>query len=497
MAVVIPYIPENIVVHLGPPDSDAANVTVSFPDYIKNVASSEIYPTWNDSALLANIYAQISFALNRVYTEYYRSRGYNFSITNSTATDQKFIQGRNIFENIDRIVDEVFNSYIRRQNTLEPLFAQFCNGTTTTCDGLSQWGSQELAEQGYNSIQILRNYYGDDIEIVTNAPVMGIVESYPGTPIRQNDANIYVQVIQTMLNRISQNYPAIPKINPVNGIFDENTLNSAKKFQSIFNLSSDGVVGNATWYKMVFLYVGITKLSELESEGQRIYGSSIYPEITPTVAAANMVQSVRTQVHEKTISEGDEGKRVTLIQYYLAVVAAFNDEIPPIAITGEYGEETTNAVIAFQRSVNLPQTGEVDSETFDMLYRQYYGNSTTVLGDDEFFPISTVPYGGKVLYLGSTGEDVRVLQEYLNEINSVTNGIKPIGVTGTFGRQTLQAVIAYQRGFGLPVTGRVNQETWNSIANTYKNVMSALTTTVTQYPGYEMKLGDADKPVNF
>ena len=185
MPEVIPYVPERITVHLGPPDATAANVTVSFVDYVKNVASSEIYPTWDESALRANILAIISFALNRVYTEFYRSRGYNFEITNSTAYDQAFVNGRNTFENIDAIVDNIFNDYIRRQGFVEPLAAKFCNGTTVTCEGLSQWGSQRLAEDGYNSIQILRNYYGNNIELVTNAPVQGLVQSYPGTPLRQ------------------------------------------------------------------------------------------------------------------------------------------------------------------------------------------------------------------------------------------------------------------------------------------------------------------------
>ena len=199
MPVITPYIPETITVHTGPANQWAENVTVSFPDYIKNVASSEVYPTWGEAALRANILAQISFALNRVYTEYYRSRGYDFDITSSTATDQKFIKGRSTFENIDRLVDELFDSYIRRQGTVEPLSARFCNGTTVTCEGLSQWGSEELAQQGYNSIEILRRYYGDDIEIVTDAPIRGIETSYPGTPLRRGSSGDYVTVLQVWL----------------------------------------------------------------------------------------------------------------------------------------------------------------------------------------------------------------------------------------------------------------------------------------------------------
>ena len=241
--VVIPYVPEFITVHLGPASQSAENVTVSFPDYIKNVASSEIYPTWELSALRANILAQISFALNRVYTEYYVSRGYPFQITSTTATDQKFIKGRNIFDNIDRLVDDIFNDYIRRQGFVEPLAAKFCNGTTVTCDGLSQWGSQELAQQGLDSMAILRRYYGNDIELVVEAPVQGLQNSYPGSPLRRGAAGPDVVVVQTELNRIGQNYPAIPKIQPVDGVFGQQTV---RRFQEIFGLTADGVVGKAT-----------------------------------------------------------------------------------------------------------------------------------------------------------------------------------------------------------------------------------------------------------
>ena len=199
------------------------------------------------------------------------SRGYPFNITASTAYDQKFIKGRNIFENISQMVDEIFNSYIRRTGFVEPLAAKFCNGTTTTCDGLSQWGSQAMAEQGADSVTILRNYYGDNIEIVNNAPVMGIRSSYPGTPVRLGDRGEPVVRIQTMLNRISRDYPAIPKVQPVDGIFGASTEQSVIKFQQIFSLTPDGVVGNATWYKLVFLYVGVLELAELVSEGQTFY----------------------------------------------------------------------------------------------------------------------------------------------------------------------------------------------------------------------------------
>ena len=196
MAVNLPIIPENITVHLGAPSSSAQNVTVPFVDYIKNVASSEIYPTWPEEALRANIYAIISFALNRIYTEWYPSRGYNFDITNSTQFDQAFVPDREIFENIIYIVDDIFNDYVVRQGSIEPLFTQFCNGTTSTCDGLSQWGTVSLAESGYTPYRILQNYYGNDIGIVEDARVGEAGESYPGVPLRLGDAGNNVRLVQ-------------------------------------------------------------------------------------------------------------------------------------------------------------------------------------------------------------------------------------------------------------------------------------------------------------
>ena len=207
-----PKIPEQIVVHLGAPDSDAMNVTVSFADYIKNVASSEIYPTWPREALKANILAQISVALNRVYTEFYRSKGYDFDITSSPAYDQTFVYGRDIFSNISEIVDEIFDSYIRRKDFIEPLYAEFCDGVEVSCNGLSQWGSVNLAEQGNGYYSILKNYYGDDIVIEENVPVENISSSAPPVALREGDTGQDVELIQRRLNRISANFPGIPKI---------------------------------------------------------------------------------------------------------------------------------------------------------------------------------------------------------------------------------------------------------------------------------------------
>ena len=365
MPTVIPYVPQRITVHLGAPSSNAQNVTVSFVDYVKNVASSEIYPTWNENALRANILAIVSFALNRVYTEFYRSRGYDFDITSSTAYDQFFVNGRSYFSNVSRIVDDFFNDYLRRPGFVEPLAAKFCNGTTVTCEGLSQWGSQNLAQQGYTYPQILRSYYGN-VEIVTNAPQQGITSSYPGTPLRRGTSGPSVVTAQVMLNRISQNYPAIPKISSVDGIFGAQTEAAVRRFQEIFDLTVDGIIGRATWYALVRYYIAVTNMAELRSQGQRFYSNS-WATTNP-------------------IDQGDRGVKVEHLQYMLNVLSQYIPEIPSITVDGVFGTATRNAVIAAQRRFGLPQTGIVNFETWDEIYDQFSGIETTSWRDPENFP---------------------------------------------------------------------------------------------------------------
>ena len=365
MAVVTPFIPQQITVHLGYPTTNAENVTVSFSDYVKNVASSEIYPTWDESALRANIAAIVSFALNRVYTEFYRSRGYDFDITSSTAIDQAFVNGRSFFENVSQLVDELFNDYLRRPGFVEPLAAKFCNGTTVTCEGLSQWGSQNLAQQGYNSVEILESYYGD-VEIVNNAPVRGYTSSYPGTPLRRGSSGPNVVIIQTSLNRIAQNYPAIPKIANVDGIFGSRTEASVRTFQQVFGLTPDGIVGPGTWYALVRLYTAVTDLSELRSQGQQFYSISWNPP--------NALQT------------GSTGERVRQLQYMLSVLSSYIPEIPPLSVDSIYGAETRASVLAAQRRFGLPETGVVDATTWRRIYNQYAGIENASLRNSEVFP---------------------------------------------------------------------------------------------------------------
>ena len=391
MPTVIPYVPQNITVHLGAPGTNAPNVTVPFIDYVKNVASSEIYPTWEEAALRANILAIVSFALNRVYTEFYRSRGYDFDITNSTAYDQFFVNGRSIFSNVGRIVDELFNDYLRRPGFVEPLAAKFCNGTTAICEGLSQWGSQNLALQGQSSTQILRNYYGN-VEIVTNAPIRGITNSYPGTPLRRGSTGPNVVVVQVELNRISQNYPAIPKLSSIDGIYGSRTENAVRRFQEIFDLTPDGIVGPGTWYALVRLYVAVTSLAELRSQGQQFYNVSWeYPN---------------------SYYEGDSGENIRILQYMLRVLSEFIPQIPPVEVDGIFGPATRSAVVAAQRFFGISQTGVVDRATWDLLYDQFSGIETTALRSNINFP--DPPFSRSVPTTTLTqfpGEDLRPGQQ--------------------------------------------------------------------------------------
>ena len=385
MSQAVPYIPEYITVHLGAPGTDAPNVTVPFIDYIKNVASSEVYPTWEISALRANILAIVSFALNRVYLDYYRSRGYDFDITSTTAYDQRFVNGRSTFDTIDRLVDDLFDDYLRRQGFIEPLAAKFCNGTTVTCDGLSQWGSQALARQGYDSVQILRTYYGDDVEIVQNVPSRELAPSYPGRALRLGDVGPDVARVQYAINRVSQNYPAIPQIPVVDGIFALPTEQAVRSFQTVFSLTSDGIVGPATWYELRRLFVAVSRLAELQSEGIRLdILEWEYPEV---------------------LQEGDTGIRVEQLQFLLEVLSQFIDQIPRVEINGFFDPATKRAVDAFQQWAGLEQTGQVGDVTWNRIYDEYEGVRDVLIAQGEL-PALPGQFPGTDLTPGSRDGEV-------------------------------------------------------------------------------------------
>ena len=447
--VLTPIIPETITVHLGSPDSAADNVTVPFIDYVKNVASSEIYPTWPENALRANIYAIITYALNRIYTEYYTARGYDFDITNSTQFDQAFVPNREIYENIGYIVDDIFNDYIVRQGSIQPLFAAFCNGTTSQCNGLSQWGTVSLAEQGFTPYRILQNYYGDDINIVENAPVGFTDESYPGVPLEVGSAGNNVRIIQTELNRISQNYPAIPKITNANGIFGADTREAVQKFQEIFNIQQTGEVDKSTWYAIKRYYAGVKGLSELAAEGITIAEAS--------VPFANQVAA------------GDTGIPVRTVQYYLSVIAYFNGALAPVPRTSVFDSATVDAVERFQEFYGLAVTGIVDNDTWNTITRIY--TETVASLPQGYSGQNAKLYPGYFLTEGTRNEAVSDLQTYLSRIADTVTEIPKVSVTGFFGEQTAAAVREFQRLFGLEVTGAVGPVTWALIAREYDNLV--------------------------
>ncbi len=439
-----PFIPRTITVHLGAPDSNAENVTVNFQDYIKNVASSEIYPTWPESALRANIYAITTFALNRIYTEFYRSKGYNFDITNSTQYDQSFVKGRDIFSNISRIVDELFNDYVVKQGTISPYFTQYCSGKGVNCKGLKQWGTVDLANRGYVPYDILKYYYGN-VNIKRNAPVRANIPSYPGRALRVGDRGEDVRTIQRELNRIAANYPAIPTVPVDLGVFDAATERAVRAFQRIFNLTQDGIVGKNTWYRLKNIYNSVKGLSELYSEG--------------------ITYSEAQRRFSKVLQEGSRGTEVRSLQYYLNFIAFFNDALQEIDADGIYGPDTKQAVTAFQRYYGLNPDGIVGRDTWNKIQSVYQSIINNL--PREYQSYSSLLYPGYVLSPGSTGKVVEQIQTYLRVIGQNNSSVPVINVDGVYGNQTRNAVLAVQRLYGIEQTGIIGPLTWNAIVELY------------------------------
>lgn len=444
----LPFIPNEITVHLGPPDSDAPNVTVPFADYIKNVASSELYPTWPENALRANIIAQVTFALNRIFTGYYRSRGYDFDITNSTAIDQAFVENRDVFENISNLVDQLFNVYIKREGSIEPIYALYCDGISVQCEGLSQWGTVDLAEQGYTPFEILQYYYGDDINLNFNTPAQDIQDTFPGRVLRIGSIGNAVNVAETWLNRISKNYPAIPKITELGGVYTEQTAEAVRTFQKIFSLPQTGEIDEATWYALQRINAAVKRLSDLDSEGVSI------EEVTA--------------LFPTQMGLGATGEAVRLVQYFLNFVAYYNNRVPSVNFNGIYDNQTEAAVRAFQTEYGLPVTGVVDIYTLSLLYDMYRTFRDSI--PEGYFEEGPAPYPGFPIGLDETGDEVRYLQEYLNFISNTYTQIPKLTVDGIFGPATETAVLAYQNIFGLEPTGIADIVTYTSIARTFRTL---------------------------
>ena len=472
-------IPDYITVHLGAPsDASARNVRVRFTDYIKNVASSEIYSTWPTNSLTANIHAIVSFALNRVYTEWYRARGYYFDITNNTNYDQYFREGAMIYESISRIVDNFFATYIRRIGFANPLFALFCAGASGSCEhgGMSQWGTVTLANGGYNPLQILQYYYGNNIELSASNNIGGITTTYPGTPLTIGSTGPDVQRIQNFLNRIRINYPAIPRIENPNGVFGADTAAAVRVFQSIYGLDQDGIVGPATWNKITQVYVAITKLAELNGEGTRV--------------------SIGTTPPSAVLSMGSRGNAVLELQFILNTVAASYPEVSTVIQDSLFDARTRNSVIEFQKTFGLTQDGVVGSATWTKLYLVYHGIRDNVLVPPTEIPTNpppTPPYPGTALGLGSSGDNVRLIQENLNVIRRMYPNIPLLTVNGTFDKATQTAVIAFQNQFLLTPDGFVGPITWAKIMEQYAIAVGTPTTPIPtpDYFFYTVFAGDS------
>ncbi len=436
-----PTIPTEIVVHLGAPDEASENVSLPFVDYIKNVASNEIYPTWPDSAIEANILAEISFALNRIYNEWYPSKGYSFDITSLPAYDQAFIKDKQIFDKISKKVDQIFNNYIYRRGQIQPLNAVYCDGKTTTCNGLSQWGSVSLARQNKSPLEILRYYYGNDVEIFEDAPTGELIGAYPGYPIELGNAGDKVRVIQRELNRISNNYPAIPKIPRVNGVFGNYTENSVKKFQEIFNLNQTGVVDYATWYKIKYIYNAVKKVNDIYSEG--------------------IVEDEAKYEYGNVLKYSDTGIGVQVLHYVLLTIAFFDPDLPSLRVNSVFNDNTKSMVLAFQNKYKLPATGEVDADTWNKLVQVYRKTINNI--PEEYTQYGDEFFQGRLLTLGMSGDDVRIIQRFLLKICRKFGNIPGIRVSGIFDDLMERSVKKIQSLYNMDMTGIIDPVTWYNI----------------------------------
>ena len=441
-------IPKNITVHLGKPAASARNVTVSFRDYIANVASSEVYPTWPEQALRANIHCQISLALNRIYTEWYPSKGYTFNITNSTSYDQYYVHGRTVFDVMVRITDDIFNTYLRKTGTVNPYYSEYCDGKSVTCPGLKQWGTVTLANNGRSALQILRYYYGSDIEIVRTSNIQSIPQSYLGSPLRQGDSGTAVFTLQRQLNRITKDYPFLGKLT-VDGVFGSRMAATVRAFQKQFNLTADGVVGRQTWYKISYIYVSVKDLAELTSEGETSNGTLSDGTWGGTV--------LRT---------GSTGSAVEQLQFWLNTLAQYNSAIPSVTVDGVFGSGTAAAVRAFQRKYGLTVDGVVGRTTWTEVYDQFRS-----IQSDNGTPNA---YPGTALREGSSGQNVRLVQFWLKIARTVYTSLANVTVDGKFGAGTAAAVQRFQRYFGLTADGVVGRTTWQKLYEVYNDIANRL-----------------------
>ena len=435
----VPIIPETITVHLGKPAASAQNVTVSFRKYIANVASSEVYPTWPEQALRANIHAQISLALNRIFTEWYPSKGYNFNITNSTSYDQYYVHGREIFEPMERITDDIFNTYVRREGTIEPYYTEYCDGKTVSCPGMKQWGTVDRANEGKKALEILRYYYGSNIEVVETNNIQSIPASYPGSPLRRGSSGENVKIIQRQLNRIAKDYPAFGTLT-VDGKFGKATEDTVKKFQKQFGLTQDGVVGKSTWYKISYIYVSVTDLAQLTSEGIPQTGTVPYPGTA--------------------LRQGSTGSDVRQIQTWLNGVSDTTAGVTPLTVDGKFGPATQTAVRAFQKAYGLRVDGIVGRSTWTALNQAYLSDTQGIARALDQTPRLPAALGDRGDTVGAIAQRLELVAYYLPDVTSY-------GYTTQYDELLEASVKTFQAREGLPQTGITDQATWDRLETVY------------------------------
>lgn len=395
-----------------------------------------VCPAWPEQALRANILAQISLALNRVWTEWYPSRGYTFNITDSPAVDQAFTEGRTVYAVMERLTAELFSTYVRRTGDAEPYFTEYCDGKLVTCKGMKQWGTVDRANEGKTALQILRYYYGNDVNLVTTNNIAAIPESYPGTALRRGSTGTAVRILQRQLDRIAKDYPAFGKPT-VNGTFDAETESSVKAFQKYFSLTADGVVGRSTWYKISYIYVSVKELAQLTSEGE---------SMDATVTGGTWPGVV--------LRRGDTGTYVELVQFWLSTLAEFDTDIPDLTVDGNFGAGTERSVKAFQTKAGLTADGVVGQATWDALYLAWVDVQSDMGG---------TAYPGTALRTGSKGNEVRLVQFWLRVAADNYSTLQTVTVDGNFGSGTAAAVKAFQSLFGLTADGVVGRATWTKL----------------------------------
>ncbi len=446
MSVRYPIVPNMITVHLGAPSSNARDITISFTSYISNVAASELYPTWPKNALISNIYAIISFTMNRIYNEWYKSKGYNFDITSLPAYDQTYTENRSTYENIDNIVQEIFNNYVVKGDSIQPYFTSYCDGRNTTCNGLSQWGTVALSNQGKTPLQILKKYYGNDISIKYDAEVGDGILGYPGYDVGLGSFGNPVLLIERDLKRIRYNYPAIPEITDTLGIYTKEVEDAVKKFQEIFSLTVTGVVNKATWYKIKYIYNSVKKLGELYSEG--------------------LTEDEITLLYSDKLSLGSTGIDVEYIHYFLDALAFMDPDVPRLQTNSIYSENTVTMVKAFQKKYKLPVTGEFTYNDFKTLIDIY--NKILKYVPEQFKDFISELYPDYFLTKGMTGDDIKRFQKFLLKICRYDKSIPGVRVNGIFDDLTERSVKKIQKDYDFEINGIVGPLLWKKVVELSK-----------------------------